>query len=607
MVNPYEDLHVANGAPLSEIKTSFSALALKSHPDEMVKASDEEKAKAEEQFKSANAAYEFLTNSKQKKRLDENIVAQKKQVDGPVLSAIATLISQGIEELGSLAVAICGEDLLEAARGTSSDAPRAHTLKAVVRPILLALRALASSSKKNDTTPLRTIVEFNLVARARVIFSTVSSAGRSLLAGEVFNVVVVDEAAMCEEASSLVVLRPETERMILVGDPKQLPATVFSAEAKGAGYERSLMERLQFNGSGAVLLNLQHRMHPDISRWPNHQFYGGKLEDAPCTQSAPPRVWKGSSHAFDFIHVDQGSESRDEGGSIYNKTEAAVVEALISSVRKLSPDLSIGVVTPYRAQRGHLERVFSGKGVDVNTVDGFQGQERDVIIFTAVRTNNGGNIGFLKDVRRMNVALTRAKRKLIVVGDSTTLKKRNADWRSLVRSAEDRGSFFPLSSSGASSLCDQPVVRKALKEDQLQRFLRKGSFDKTKWSSNFVEDCGRQLRDIAEQDKPRVVLLFERLYGLLNGLWPKRLFAESFVPDVERAQDIFVLRVQRDRIFYTVELQTKKEGVVVQQLRFWSVIRDDFHQCAKVITAILYTVLAQVLASNSISAFPFTY
>ncbi|KAJ1453686.1 AAA domain-containing protein, partial [Pelagophyceae sp. CCMP2097] len=120
-------------------------------------------------------------------------------------------------------------------------------------------------------------VEAHVVARARVVFSTVSSSARSVLAGEHFPTVIVDEAAMCEEALSFVILRPEATRLVLVGDPKQLPATVLSAAAQRAGFSRSMMDRLIVNGCAAVLLNVQHRMHPDVAKWPNEQFYEGRL------------------------------------------------------------------------------------------------------------------------------------------------------------------------------------------------------------------------------------------------------------------------------------------------------------------------------------------
>jgi hypothetical protein len=226
---------------------------------------------------------------------------------------IGELVMHGIEELGSLGIAICGEDVLCTARAICCAAATAAAASDVVdrllfkaiRPILAALRTLVRADhKKERKMSVESLVESNLLSRARVIFSTVCSSGKTILSSELFCVAVIDEAAMCEEALSLIVLRPETNRLIIVGDTKQLPATVFSEEAKSAGYARSLMERLQANGSASVLLNVQHRMHPDISRWPNNQFYEGKLIDAPCTLRAPP-PWD-DSNAFEFFHVDNG-------------------------------------------------------------------------------------------------------------------------------------------------------------------------------------------------------------------------------------------------------------------------------------------------------------
>ena len=132
------------------------------------------------------------------------------------------------------------------------------------------------------------------------------------------------------------------------------------------------------------------------------------------------------------------------------------------------------------------------------------------------------------------------------------------------------------------SLSSERIVRRALKDDRVQRFIGYRTLDETKWSSAFVDEFGAQLRTIAEQDKPQAQSLLQRLYGLLNGVWPKRVYRESFLPDVDAAQDIFVLREQSYRVFYTVELQSLKGGMVVQVLRFWAVIQDDYRRCGKV-------------------------
>ncbi|KAJ8606493.1 hypothetical protein CTAYLR_005878 [Chrysophaeum taylorii] len=444
------------------------------------------------------------------------------------------------------------------------------------------------------------------INRAKVIFSTVCGAGRPLLNGLSFEDVVIDEAAQCEEALSLIVLqRRETQRLVLVGDPKQLPATVFSSRCQDAGYASSLMERLDSQGwspAHSTFLNIQHRMHPEISLWPNHRFYDGCLVDGPCTLekttktsvSSPSSSSSSSSkqqqqQPFVFLHVAQGSETRDEKSlSRQNRSEAAVVAALVKKIfsstknsRAPTPtptptpedddQISTGVVTPYRAQRELIKRELGedlGGKINVDTVDSFQGQERDVIIVSTVRSNENGDIGFLKDARRMNVALTRAKRQLVVVGNSETLSLRDANWRSLVENARERKCFLHLDETG--ELQRTKPVRRALRADSIQRFMRAEPskyFEGLLWTASFCGDFGTQLSTrIGDEDARAKVL--EAIHSLLEGHWPRRERRESF-HNSRAGRAVHVLHVnQLVGIFWTVELQERGR----QEIRFWGVL-----------------------------------
>eukprot|EP00899_Mesostigma_viride_P016419 jgi/Mesvir1/24779/Mv22033-RA.1 len=267
---------------------------------------------------------------------------------------------------------------------------------------------------------------------------TVASAGRPIMREKAggFQTVVVDEAAQLVEAETCILLAsPATtcmDQLVLVGDPKQLPATVLSMNAKACGYDRSLFERLQSNGWRVFMLDTQYRMHPDISRWPNRAFYDGRLKDAPTVCSPEllrqDDTWRAKvlqsppsspCSAFVFVDVATGREERDASTrSILNQAEEeharCLVEQIIAAIEEAGRKrpatgqgqagmLTIGVISPYKAQARQIEEQLraAGHAVDVHTVDGFQGQERDIIIISAVRANASGNVGFLQDHRRL--------------------------------------------------------------------------------------------------------------------------------------------------------------------------------------------------------------
>ena len=492
-----------------------------------------------------------------------------------------------LHELGSLIPALFGSfgvtlgdpadslipALFDTFGGTLGDpADESALLELVVKQVTQTLRRIATAGR----SPKAAFTNFFL-RKSRIVFSTVCSAGKSLFDGVKFPVVLVDEAAQAQEALTLIILRPETERLFLVGDPKQLPATVFSDVCKDAGYDRSLMERRAISNDSSpdsILLNIQHRMHPAISVWPNQRFYSGKLVDASCTLGR-----SFDARPFQFVNVAQGSECRDPYGSLFNRTEAAVVIELLNDL-KLPKGASIGVVTPYRAQREKIESAVKSHRLpaDVNTVDGFQGQERDVIIFSAVRTNPQGKIGFLKDRRRMNVALTRARQLLVLVGDIDTLSRGDPLWRSLVESAKQRGSLIELAHD---NLLKKTRIKDAIKLDRWQRFIRLSPekfFRNTEWDVSFVAECGAQLREVATETQ----YILECVRKLLEGSWPRRQARESYLPDTPAGNDVHVIRVGRLRIFWTVELKPllrSSGNVKKQEIRMWGVKRDLLRNC----------------------------
>ncbi|TKA73674.1 hypothetical protein B0A55_05617, partial [Friedmanniomyces simplex] len=290
---------------------------------------------------------------------------------------------------------------------------------------------------------------------AHVICATLSGSGHDMFQSLniEFETVIIDEAAQCVEMSSLIPLKYGCVKCVMVGDPKQLPPTVFSKEAARFQYEQSLFVRMQNNSPGEVhLLDTQYRMHPDISRFPSKTFYDGLLRDGEGMGSLRQRPWHRSRllAPYRFFDVQGQHQAAPKGHSLVNAAEIEVAMALYD---RLTADFgeeveslgrAVGVITPYKSQLRLLKERFAqryGQGifdlVEFNTTDAFQGRESEVIIFSCVRASPGGGIGFLNDIRRMNVGLTRAKSSLWVLGNSASLG-RGQYWRLLVENARQR-------------------------------------------------------------------------------------------------------------------------------------------------------------------------
>ena len=295
-------------------------------------------------------------------------------------------------------------------------------------------------SLKSRATELEIRINSELFAEARVIASTLVGAANRLLDGQKFGTLFIDEAAQALEAACWIPMR-RVSRVVLAGDHCQLPPTVKSIAALKAGLGVTLMERIvQQHPEAVTLLRLQYRMNDDIMRFSSNYFYGGQLESAPEVKYRSildldtPMVWIDTS-AFD---ISVREEFVGESFGRINKAEAELtLLALqhyfekIGKQRLLDERIDVGIISPYRAQVQLLRRLLLKReyfkpfrrAISVNTVDGFQGQERDVIVISLVRSNDEGQIGFLRDLRRMNVAITRARMKLIILGDCPTLTR----------------------------------------------------------------------------------------------------------------------------------------------------------------------------------------
>lgn len=291
---------------------------------------------------------------------------------------------------------------------------------------------------RSRATELEVRITTQLFDEARVIACTLTGAGNRLLDGRRFNTLFVDEAAQALEAACWIPMR-RVGRVVLAGDHCQLPPTVKSIAALRGGLSTTLMERIVKTHPEAVtLLNMQYRMNERIVHFSSEWFYGGKVQSAPGIGQRSILDYDEPMQWIDTSLTGAKEEFVGESFGRINKSEAQLtIEALhayynkVGRERAIDESIDVGVISPYRAQVQYLRHLVKTDDqlrplrrlITVNTVDGFQGQERDAIIISLVRANDDGQIGFLSDLRRMNVAITRARMKLIIIGNADTLTK----------------------------------------------------------------------------------------------------------------------------------------------------------------------------------------
>ncbi len=331
------------------------------------------------------------------------------------------------------------------------------------------------------------VMEKELLNGAQVIFATLSVCGReSMKTMDEVDVIIVDEAGQSVEAETLIPFhaRPPKgstlRKCLLVGDPQQLPATVISTKAKQLGFDRSLMSRLMNDCRQPYsMLNEQYRMHPEISQWPARFYYEGELQDSSSVIPAN-RQWDALAqapnflHPYSFINVE-GKETKNagEGYSFSNAVEADAIVAMVNHLHvKYHIDVTnqVGIITFYRGQVDLLNGKFKGTFPDIKiqTVDGFQGGESDIIIISSVRANPEGVTGFVKDSLRLNVAMTRARYSLMVFGDAATLEKKKTDLSELVTDAKKRGKVFEYANIKNQIEPPKEIPKKVSRENKVK-------------------------------------------------------------------------------------------------------------------------------------------
>lgn len=268
-----------------------------------------------------------------------------------------------------------------------------------------------------------------IIAGAQVITCTLVGSVHPFLEKHKFKTIVIDEAAQALETATWIPIG-RASKVILAGDPYQLPPTIKSLEAKKGGFGVTLIEKTIQRSANVSFLNVQYRMNEKIMQFSNQQFYGGTLK---ADETVKNHTLESDEQPVEFIDTAGcgfDEKMNEEYKSRYNPDEFQILcEHLYQLAKKLPKDkeTSIAIISPYRQQVIHMEdaiaedAVLQALSLSVNTIDGFQGQEKDVVYISLVRSNNKSEIGFLNDYRRMNVAMTRARKKLIIVGDSATI------------------------------------------------------------------------------------------------------------------------------------------------------------------------------------------
>lgn len=284
-----------------------------------------------------------------------------------------------------------------------------------------------------DVARIEEFVSDDVIDKAQVITATLVGADHYTIKKLKFKTVVMDEAGQAlEPAAWIPVLK--AERVILAGDHLQLPPTVKAAKS---GLDITLLEKCAtLHPEAVTLLTEQYRMNTQIMGFSSLKFYGHKLT---AHKLVADRLWQRDDKPFTFIDTaGAGYEEQAEGTSITNPEEAAFIVRHIRAINY--GDISVAVIAPYKEQVNLLKTLLSATAIEVNTVDGFQGQERDVVYISLTRSNSSGMIGFLNDYRRVNVALTRAKLKLVLVGNSATLAQ-TPFYADLIAYAENLGGY----------------------------------------------------------------------------------------------------------------------------------------------------------------------
>ncbi|KAM3389467.1 hypothetical protein ACQJBY_011549 [Aegilops geniculata] len=426
-------------------------------------------------------------------------------------------------------------------------------------------------------------VQSYCIRNATLLFCTTSSSYRlHHMNIAPLDVLIVDEAAQLRECELVIPLRLHwLKHVVLVGDDCQLSAMVKSKVCKEAGFETSLFGRLVMLKFDKHLLNIQYRMNPCISLFPNTQFYERKILDGSNVLS--PSYNKHYTclpfGSYTFINVTDGREDKEgTGNSRRNMVEVAVVLHLIQTIftswKRMDQGLSIGVVSPYKAQvdaiKSRLGKKYDtcdGFHVRVKSTDGFQGEEDDIIILSTVRSNERGVVGFLADNRRTNVALTRARHCLWIVGNAHTLSKSGTEWTDLVADAERRKCVF--SATNDAAIC-KLVVQVKQELDELDDLLNADSavFSNTRWKVVLSDEFRKSFTKLKSTQLRKEVL--QKLIRLGDG-W-RTTVKNIDIPGASHLAKIY--KVRNLYLVWSTDVE-KTEGRYFQIIRIWDLVSQQ--------------------------------
>ena len=320
--------------------------------------------------------------------------------------------------------------------------------------LLKEVQGELSAKDEKRYKQLRKKAEHAILVNADVICTTLSGAGDGRLTTFRFHQVLLDEATQASEPECLIAIAKGAKQVVMIGDHLQLGPVVMCKKAAVAGLSRSLFERLILLGHQPVRLQVQYRMHPALSEWPSNTFYDGYLQNGVTAYQREDKSsfpWP-QPQLPTFFYASLGQEEISSSGTSYlNRTEAANVEKIVTTLLKGGITAEqIGVITPYEGQRSYIVQHMTRSAglkrgqnnkyeeLEVASVDSFQGREKDYIILSCVRSNEHQGIGFLHDPRRLNVALTRAKYGVIILGNPKVLA-RQALWNNLLQHYKARG------------------------------------------------------------------------------------------------------------------------------------------------------------------------
>jgi superfamily I DNA and/or RNA helicase len=309
-----------------------------------------------------------------------------------------------------------------------------------------------AKSLQKEAFELERFIAERVIRQAHVVCATLSGSASEALATEKFDCVIIDESGQAMLPAALIPMR-KSNRYILAGDPFQLPPVIKSDEARKMGLDESALARFMRSKSCAqriTLLTEQYRMHPDIMAPSSEWFYEGRLQAAPeMLLHALPDILRSPWTFIDSAGCGFDEEKEEGSASTFNAAEAEFVLQRTLEILQACPAFQVGVIAPYRAQVAELMRQFDAlevqagmrERVEFATVDAFQGQERDAIVISLTRSNSEGEVGFLKEYRRTNVAMTRAKHHLLMIGDGATLGS-DSFYHQLIERAEESRAYF---------------------------------------------------------------------------------------------------------------------------------------------------------------------